>query len=476
MTSRIIASYSPWRASSSPVGPSPATSTAKPSACSPRCSAAASRASSSTTSTRTGTSVPRAAEVTPTATVSATSQRRRRRMVAAREVTPCVDAQRPDPALRWLVPAGRGGRRDRRWRGRSARSPPAAEPAPAAAHRRTAAGRPADRHGSTGSPAPSCSAPTSACRRCRADRRAGQRRPHLAGRRARTPLRVWYAGPDKARVALLGTLGETDVIRNGRDVWIWNSRANTATHRTLPAGAGRRTPQRAARPGCRRRPQEAADLALAAIDPTTEVTTDRRGRGRRARRVRAGARAARHGVAGRPGPARDRRRASTCRCGSQVFAEGADDPAFEVGVHAGQLRPPGRRRSSRSTRRRARRSRRPDAERPTSDRDATPARHRRKAPDAKPAGRRRRADGGRRAAGPRCWWPSCRTRPAGSAEQARPGRPACSARCPKVSGAWGSGRLLAGKLFSVLLTDDGRVLGRRGHARSGSTRPRRPAK
>ena len=29
---------------------------------------------------------------------------------------------------------------------------------------------------------------------------------------------------------------------------------------------------------------------------------------------------------------------------------------------------------------------------------------------------------------------------------------------PRVSGAWGSGRLLSGKLFSVLLTDDGRVL------------------
>ncbi|MGC4856194.1 hypothetical protein ACLQ24_23125 [Micromonospora sp. DT4] len=29
---------------------------------------------------------------------------------------------------------------------------------------------------------------------------------------------------------------------------------------------------------------------------------------------------------------------------------------------------------------------------------------------------------------------------------------------PAVSGEWGSGRLLTGKLFSVLLTDDGRVL------------------
>jgi hypothetical protein len=29
---------------------------------------------------------------------------------------------------------------------------------------------------------------------------------------------------------------------------------------------------------------------------------------------------------------------------------------------------------------------------------------------------------------------------------------------PKVSGAWGSGKLLSTKLFTVLLTDDGRVL------------------
>ena len=31
-------------------------------------------------------------------------------------------------------------------------------------------------------------------------------------------------------------------------------------------------------------------------------------------------------------------------------------------------------------------------------------------------------------------------------------------RLPRVSGTWGSGRLMSGKLFSVLLTDDGRLL------------------
>src|SRR3982751_6218552 len=40
-------------------------------------------------------------------------------------------------------------------------------------------------------------------------------------------LRVWYAGPDSARLALLGTLGESDVIRVGRDVWTWSSQSNT---------------------------------------------------------------------------------------------------------------------------------------------------------------------------------------------------------------------------------------------------------
>jgi len=49
-------------------------------------------------------------------------------------------------------------------------------------------------------------------------------------------LRVWYADPKQARVALLGTGGETDVITNGDDLWIWSSAKNTGTHAKLPAG------------------------------------------------------------------------------------------------------------------------------------------------------------------------------------------------------------------------------------------------
>lgn len=85
-------------------------------------------------------------------------------------------------------------------------------------------------------------------------------------------LRVWHAGPEQTRVALLGTLGETDVIRNGADVWIWDSQANEARHSTLdtskhdPAGRPDHLPST---------PQEAAEQALAAIDPSTTVSVGR---------------------------------------------------------------------------------------------------------------------------------------------------------------------------------------------------------
>ena len=57
--------------------------------------------------------------------------------------------------------------------------------------------------------------------------------------------RVWYAGEDKVRLALLGTLGETDVVRNGSDVWVWNSTQNSGTHAKLPAGKQDPTVRRA---------------------------------------------------------------------------------------------------------------------------------------------------------------------------------------------------------------------------------------
>jgi len=91
-------------------------------------------------------------------------------------------------------------------------------------------------------------------------------------------LRVWYSGPDKTRVALVGTSGESDIIRNGSNLWIWDSRANTATHHTLETPQDQKAPSPSDLPSglpsaMPSTPQEAADLALRAIDDTTVVTT-----------------------------------------------------------------------------------------------------------------------------------------------------------------------------------------------------------
>src|SRR5215813_13418070 len=50
-------------------------------------------------------------------------------------------------------------------------------------------------------------------------------------------LRVWTSGPSMSRVALLGSLGESDIVRNGQDVWTWSSSDNAASHLRLPTAA-----------------------------------------------------------------------------------------------------------------------------------------------------------------------------------------------------------------------------------------------
>jgi outer membrane lipoprotein-sorting protein len=81
-------------------------------------------------------------------------------------------------------------------------------------------------------------------------------------------LRVRYSAPDKARLAVLGTYSEYDLIRNGKDVWTWSSKDNAATHRTVTAEPGS-TPSETPRT-----PEEAANRVLKALEPTTTVTTD----------------------------------------------------------------------------------------------------------------------------------------------------------------------------------------------------------
>lgn len=88
-------------------------------------------------------------------------------------------------------------------------------------------------------------------------------------------LGVWYDGPDKSRLQVQGGNDETDVIVNGKDVWQWSYKGNTATHRTLSAPTSGQAKRQAEPPAdVPKTPEEAATKALAAVGDTTDVTTD----------------------------------------------------------------------------------------------------------------------------------------------------------------------------------------------------------
>ncbi|MGN6409617.1 MAG: LolA family protein [Curtobacterium sp.] len=77
--------------------------------------------------------------------------------------------------------------------------------------------------------------------------------------------RVYVDGPDKQRVQLTQQLAEQDLVRNGSDVWTWDSKERTATHVTLPKDA--ETPRSGTAT-----PSDIAEQAIDAITPSTTVS------------------------------------------------------------------------------------------------------------------------------------------------------------------------------------------------------------
>jgi outer membrane lipoprotein-sorting protein len=248
-------------------------------------------------------------------------------------------------------------------------------------------------------------------------------------------LRVWYSGPDKARVALLGGLGESDIIRNGSSVWIWSSSTNSAQHSVL--GDKPEAPQSVA-PDLPKTPQEAADKVLAQLDPTTAVSVDQTGT-----------------VAGRPvytlvlAPKDTRSQVARVTIGIdgtkhiplqvQVFAKGYAPPAFTIGFTDVTFT-------------------RPDAQRfaftPPPGAKVT-EQSKSGTPDATTQRPKTAVIG-------KGWTSVVAARlPQQAASGPSTGSRSMDAflgALPRVQGSWGSGRMLQGRLFSVLLTDDGRVL------------------
>ncbi len=93
--------------------------------------------------------------------------------------------------------------------------------------------------------------------------------------------RVWYADPTHARLALVDGTGEYDVVRNGSDVWQWSSADASVVHTTAPAEASNDTlsPTTPADPGAGlpdlSNPDAVATWALSQLGSTTIVDSTR---------------------------------------------------------------------------------------------------------------------------------------------------------------------------------------------------------
>ena len=145
-------------------------------------------------------------------------------------------------------------------------------------------------------------------------------------------IRVWYASPRHFRLAVPQSLSESDVIRDGRTAWLWQSTLNKVTKFTLPAHA----PVTGTVPAQPATPQQAAQQVLAAVGPTTAVSV--------ASNVSVAGRAAyalvlapkdHRSLIGQVQIDVDGRNGVPLRL--QVFARGASTPAFQVGYTAIQF-------------------------------------------------------------------------------------------------------------------------------------------
>jgi outer membrane lipoprotein-sorting protein len=265
-------------------------------------------------------------------------------------------------------------------------------------------------------------------------------------------LRLWYAGPQRMRLALLGSLGESDVVRTGNDLWTWSSPTRSATHRRVPAGPTGQPQDLAS--GAAVTPQQAADTALKAVSPSTRVHTDGTAV-----------------VAGRSAyelvlePRDDGSLVDSVRIAVdgathvptrvQVFAKGLRRPALEVGFSSFD---PGTPSPS------VFRFNPPPGTKVTESAGSplgAPTRHR--ATAGAPPARGSSVPTPPKVVG-KGWAsvvvakvpPGALTRAGGLGNLGSAS--SVLARLPRVSGSWGSGRLLSGTLFSALLTDDGRLV------------------
>jgi outer membrane lipoprotein-sorting protein len=153
-------------------------------------------------------------------------------------------------------------------------------------------------------------------------------------------MKIYYQDARQFRVSIPQPESEIDLIRNGGTAWLWNSTENSVTKFALPAdGKGKAAGLKSQLPSTPLTPQQAANELLKAVGKTTVVSVE-----------------ANVMVAGEPSyqlvlaPKDDRSLvgkvtiAIDAKYGVplrvQVFAKGADSPAFQFGYTAIQFTAP----------------------------------------------------------------------------------------------------------------------------------------
>jgi outer membrane lipoprotein-sorting protein len=262
-------------------------------------------------------------------------------------------------------------------------------------------------------------------------------------------LRVWASG-EKARVALHGRLDEADVVTDGTTVWVWSSEERTATRLTLPEHQDRDEAMAEAMPPAT--PEAVTDYVLGALDASTtvrsgpnstvagrpayELVLEPKGEGSLIRSVRI---------------AVDAEQRVATRV--QVYGTGDGAPALDVGFTELSFAVPDDDVFAFT----------PPAGATVEERtlDGHESHHALPPHSDGTAG----GHGAEETAGPKpgavvgTGWTAVAVGRAPAGLDGTDGELAAFVRAlPRVSGTWGSGRLLTSTLFSALLTDDGRLL------------------
>jgi outer membrane lipoprotein-sorting protein len=283
--------------------------------------------------------------------------------------------------------------------------------------------------------------------------------------------RIWLDGPTRQRLALIGANGESDVIHNGADVWLWSSADKTAVHHKLSSGqaragaTGNHLPgglpgggPSALPSGAPRTPDEAAGAALALMGKDTTVTTSGTASvaGRSAYELVLTPKD-KTTLVGSVRIAIDSQEHIPLRV--QVYSTKLTNPAFEVGFTAVDFAKPDARQFAFTppTGTTVTESDQLTAPKGGASSNATPVKRSDRAPSMMQGAPKVVGSGWSTVVVAPFTHPSSQQKDGGSAADSAAQLNGILKALPTASGTWGSGHVLQGTLFSLVLTDDGRM-------------------